>query len=259
MNHLDYIARANQRHWTRLAAECQSYTTPWLELDIDDIVRFATEEHESVDEHLFQMYPARLLRDVAEKDILCLATAGGQQSAAFGLLGAKVTVVDLTEAQLEGDRRAAAHYGYDVTTILADMRDLSALASNSFDLVFQAPSLGWVPDVRQVYRGVVRLLRPGGRYRAHVGNPANAALEWDGEFYRVTEPYAVRDFPEESGAYNFRHSMSDLFNGLVELGLTIEQVIDHPWGVPEVEAESGSWAHEMAHNVAMIIVARADE
>ena len=189
--------------------------------------------------------------------MLCLATGGGQQSAVLGLLGANVTVVDLTEAQLEGDRRAAAHYGYDVTTIQADMRDLSSLDRDSFDLVYQAPSLGWVPEAREVYREVARVLRPGGGYRIHVGNPANAALEWDGRSYRCSKPYDVTDLPQESGALNYRHHMRDLFGGLIENGLAIEEVLDHPWGRPDASAKPGSWSHEMAYNVAIIIVARA--
>ena len=41
-------------------------------------------------------------------DVLCLAAGGGQQSVAFALLGANVTVFDLSETQLEHDRLAAA-------------------------------------------------------------------------------------------------------------------------------------------------------
>lgn len=40
------------------------------------------------------IYPAGLLADIDGKDVLCLASGGGQQSAVFSLLGAKVTVVD---------------------------------------------------------------------------------------------------------------------------------------------------------------------
>ena len=53
------------------------------------------------------------------KDVLCLAAGGGQQSAVFGLLGARVTVIDFTQGQLDGDITAAKHYGYPVETICA--------------------------------------------------------------------------------------------------------------------------------------------
>jgi 2-polyprenyl-3-methyl-5-hydroxy-6-metoxy-1,4-benzoquinol methylase len=48
---------------------------------------------------------------VKGKDVLCLASSGGQQSAAFGVLGANVTVFDLSENMLKKDVATAKHYG----------------------------------------------------------------------------------------------------------------------------------------------------
>ena len=45
-----------------------------------------------------------LIDKIAGKGVLCLAGGGGQQSAAFALLGAKVTVLDFSETQLERDK-----------------------------------------------------------------------------------------------------------------------------------------------------------
>lgn len=87
-------------------------------------------------------------------------------SRSSGLLGANVTVVDLTQGQLDGDIQAAGHYGYDVTTIKADMRDLSSLDADTFDLVYQGNSIAYVPDARQVFAQVLPVLKRGGRYRA---------------------------------------------------------------------------------------------
>ena len=57
-----------------------------------------------------------IIKDVAGKKVLCLASGGGQDSAAFGILNAKVTVMDLSDVQLERDHQAAAHHGYPVET-----------------------------------------------------------------------------------------------------------------------------------------------
>ena len=108
------------------------------------------------------------------------------------------------------------------------MRDLSSLDGQLFDLVYQGPSMGWIPDVREVYRGVGRVLSSGGLYRVDFGNPANHFMEWDGEAYRITKPYSERMFPHEDGAYDFRHYLSDIFNGLVTENFSIEHVEDHP-------------------------------
>jgi SAM-dependent methyltransferase len=120
------------------------------------------------------------------------------------------------------------------------MRDLSSLDGQLFDLVYQGPSMGWIPDVREVYRGVGRVLSSGGLYRVDFGNPANHFMEWDGEAYRITKPYSERMFPHEDGAYDFRHYLSDIFNGLVTENFSIEHVEDHPWTKPDPEAQPGS-------------------
>ena len=185
MSTQDRIAAINERHWQWAVKTRVGFTVPWLDLNPALLRQHASGELETVPERLNEMYPPNVLAEAESKDVLCLATGGGQQSAVFGLLGARVTVLDLTEGQLQGDRRAAVHYGYEMTTVQGDMRDLSCLADESFDLVYQGNSMGWVPDVRQVYLGVVRVLRSGGVYRVDFAKSRNGIrglefLGWGG-------------------------------------------------------------------------------
>ena len=123
----DEITVANRARWEAEVIKKNGFTVPWLDLDKDDILRYAKGELDPVPYHLYQIYPAYLLGDVADKDVLCLAAGGGQQSAVFGLLGAQVTVIDFTQGQLDGDTAAAKHYGYPVETLRLNIRDLSAI------------------------------------------------------------------------------------------------------------------------------------
>src|SRR5690242_4005521 len=111
---MDPISRYNKARWEGLVEAGALFTRPWLGLT-PEVARYRID-------------PGGLLGDVADKDVLCLAGGGGQQSAAFALLGARVTVFDLSEGQLERDREAARHYGRPVRTLQGDMRDLSRLA-----------------------------------------------------------------------------------------------------------------------------------
>ena len=252
----DEITIANRARWEAAVLKKNGFTVPWLDLDRDDILQYAEDQLDPVPYHLYQIYPAYLLRDVARKDVLCLAAGGGQQSAVFGLLGAHVTVIDFTQGQLDGDITAAKYYGYHVETRRLNMRDLSAIEDASFDFVYQGPSMSWVPSVHEIYRGVSRIIRPGGQYRVDFGNPANHFWEWDGEFYRVTEPYSERVYRYPDGAYDFRHYLSDIFNGLVDNGFQIERVEERSWIQPDINATPGSWTHEMAYNVSFAVVAK---
>ena len=80
------------------------------------------------------------------------------------------------EGSATGDRKAAEHYGYEVTSIQGDMHDLSTLEDGTFDLVYQANSLAYIAEVRPLYEAVSRVLKPGGRYRVCAGQPACVTL-----------------------------------------------------------------------------------
>ncbi len=104
-------------------------------------------------------------------NLLCLASAGGQQGPIFAAAGANVTVFDNSPAQLAQDRLVAERDGLEIVTAQGDMADLSTFADGSFDLIFHPVSNTFVPDVRPVWRECSRVLRPGGALLAGFNNP----------------------------------------------------------------------------------------
>jgi len=260
----DQVAAANERLWEREVQKGCGFTIPWLDLDPDVVRRYASgalgairEPLDPYSSPLTVMSPRDILADVEGRDVLCLACGGGQQSAVFGLLGARVTVVELAEGQLKGDRRAAEHYGYEISAIHGDMRDLSMLDKGSFDLVY-GTAICYVPDAREVYRQVVRVLRPGGLYRTDWHQPALQFLTWDGCGYKVSKPYCEKIDRREDGGMEFRHYMDDIFNGLLECGFVIVQVQDLSRHVtPNLQATPGTWSHESTYfGGRFVVVAR---
>jgi SAM-dependent methyltransferase len=247
MSERDEVGTANERLWEREVQKGGGYTIPWLELDPEMIRQYARGTLEPVPETLAEMSPRDILTDVDDKDVLCLANGGGQQSAVFSLLGARVTVVELAQGQLKRDREAAAHYGYEIRTIHGDMRDLSPLDDESFDIVY-GTAVCYVPDAREVYRQVARVLKTGGLYRTDWGQPAIHFAAWDGSGYRIAKPYIDRVDRREDGGIEFRHYIDDIFNGLLEVGLLIRQVEDLSRHVkPDSDAPPGTWAHEQTY------------
>jgi 2-polyprenyl-3-methyl-5-hydroxy-6-metoxy-1,4-benzoquinol methylase len=98
----DSVYHFNRDRWEALVKADALFSRPWL-----------TETKESA---LRRLDPSGLLGDVAGKDVLCLAGGGGQQSVAFALNGARISVFDISEGQLQRDQQAAHHYGYSVRT-----------------------------------------------------------------------------------------------------------------------------------------------
>jgi len=243
---MDDVARYNQDRWNALVRAGVSFSRPWLDLD-------AATARERVD-------PEGMMGEVAGRDVLCLAAGGGQQSAAFGLLGARVTVLELSEEQLARDAEAARHYGLTPNMLQGDMRDLSPFADASFDLVWQAHSINFIPDPLRVFDGVARVLRPGGRYRLEYTNPFlhGVSENWDGKGYAVTTPYEDAEVHHRKsrwdicsvdgtvhsveGPREFRHRLSTVVNGLIARGLAILGIWEDGSGA-DPQAEPGSWCH----------------
>ena len=259
---LDEIATMNRREWEKNVSAGDRNTLPFLDLNVVEFQEYVGGQRKALPEPYCDQLPDSIfMENLTGKNVLCLASGGGQQSAVFGLLGARVTVLDLTAGQLAADREAAEHYGYKVTTVQGDMRDLSAFADASFDYVFHPISIVFVPEVREVYREVARVLRTAGLYWVSHCNPATSPTTfdgpdngWDGVGYRIAEPYCggpvrLREDGSESMTEGemtgeFRHLYRDIFNGLVESGLAIEGVWEAPCHLQhDAEAEPGSDAH----------------
>jgi SAM-dependent methyltransferase len=244
---MDEIAKYNVERWRALVEARALYTRPLLNLDEQSA-------REVVD-------PRGWLGELEGRRVLCLASGGGRESAAFAILGARVTVFDLSEEQLEQDRRAAAHYRLEVETVRGDMRDLSALGDEAFDVVSHSYSLNFVPEARAVFREVAHVLGEGGLYRFMCANPFALGLnarDWDGRGYSLREPYvegaAVEGVDEEwvyereggarvSPPVEYRHGLGALVAGLFENGLHVERVSEDESIRPEPSAEPGTWGH----------------
>jgi SAM-dependent methyltransferase len=247
---MDDIARHNQARWDELARSGVEYARPYLDLT-RETARAVVDARRMLDR----------LGALEGREVLCLASGGGQQSVAFALLGARTTVLDLSSAQLERDREAAAHYGLSITAVQGDMRDLSMFGDAHFDVVWHAYSINFVPDVRPVLAEVVRVLRPGGLYRLDWANPFTANLDesdWCGHGYPLRSPYRdgeelAFDHPgwtfrdgegnerEVPGPREFRHGLGTVINGLLAHGLQLLGIWEHGLGDPE--AAPGTWEH----------------
>jgi len=180
------------------------------------------------------------------ESVLCLAAGGGQQGPLFASLGYEVTVVDLSPDQLASDRATAERYGLHLDTVEADMQDLSPLAGRTFDLVYQAVSSLYVPDIRQCYQQVAAVTRRGGWYFSEHWNPVQMQLDegrrWDGSAYRVSLRPGTGPHPwppgelGEATCWHYIHSIGDLLGGLCEAGFAIvrfdERGQDEPGAVP---------------------------
>jgi len=190
--------------------------------------------------------------EVRGRRVLCLAAGGGKHSALFAAAGAETTVVDISPAMLDLDRKLAADRGFKVNVVEASMDNLAALPDAHFDLVVQPVSTCYVPSVAPVYREVARVTAPGGLYISQHKQPGSlqASLRAAPLGYALLEPY-YRSGPlppvpsgsalRESGTLEFMHRWDELLGGLCRAGFVIEDTFEPKHG--DATAAPGSFGH----------------
>jgi SAM-dependent methyltransferase len=171
-----------------------------------------------------------------ELELLCLASAGGQQGPVLAAAGAKVTVVDNSPRQLEQDHLVAEREGLAIQLVEGDMADLAMFPDHSFDLIFHPVSNVFVPEVRPVWAEAYRVLRPGGALLAGFVNPVHYIFDFDAMenegrlVVRYSTPYSdLTSLDEDRRQKNleagypleYGHSLEDQIGGQLEAGFVL--------------------------------------
>ena len=190
---------------------------------------------------------------IAGKRVLCLAAGGGRQSSLYAAAGAQVTVVDLSGAMLELDRRVAAERGINMRILQSNMESLSGLEDGEFDIVIQPVSTCYVPSVLPVYREVARVTRDGGLYISQHKQPTSLQADYQRgpkgysirhAYYRETPvPPPENQTPvsrrlRETGAIEYLHRWEDLIGQLCRAGFVIEDLIEPLHAKPDAAPNS---------------------
>ena len=226
---VDAVAEHNQRMWDRLADAGIPYTRPQ-----GTPPRDAKGKRRFLDELTYGRIKGVRLEG---KRVLSLAGGGGWDAILFAELGAETTLFDLSPRQLRTVRRLAKERGTKLRVVQGDMRDLSAFAAASFDLVYHHHSLVFVPDPLNVIREVARVLAPGGSYVFSTMHPVTLRMyeTWTGtgwtfkQRYFDSRPVPVKDatwafdgVSVEAPTLEYGHRFSDLVNACVRAKLVVD-------------------------------------
>lgn len=185
-------------------------------------------------------------------NVLCLAAGGGRHGPLYASAGGNVTVVDISPAMLELDRRVAADRRLSIRTIETSMDELSMFADGEFDLVVHPVSTCYLENLSRLFPEVARVTRPEGLYISQHKQPVNlqASLQtYTGQYvieHAYYDPSAVPPASEpsklrEPETREFAHSWSVLLGGICRSGFVIEDV-----GEPhhaKLDAPVGSFHH----------------
>ena len=228
--------KINQDGWNRRVEEKDVWTRP---ISPEETSR-ARKDDWSVVLTPNKPVPRDWFGEVAGKEILCLASGGGQQGPILAAAGGRVVVFDASTKQLAQDEAVARRDGLAIVTQQGFMHDLSAFADSSFDIVFHPVSNCYAPKIEPVWRECFRVLRRGGMLLAGFMNPIvyifDAAAQARGELVvRFSLPYAdVTNLPpdelqrviERDHTVEFSHTLEAQIGGQLQAGFVLTHMFE---------------------------------
>ncbi len=153
---------ANRKGWDAVSAHWQAWVDAnkdWRKSSTDPTIALDDQEME-------------VLGDPSGKQICVLGSGDNLVAFALSGLGARVTSVDISQQQLNIAAGRAKELGLDIAFVRADVTDLSALADETFDLVYTGGHVAvWISDLKAYYAEAVRILKTGGTFLVHEYHP----------------------------------------------------------------------------------------
>lgn len=171
--------------------------------------------------------PKDWLCNINGKEVLCLAGAGGLQAPLLATVGAKVTVIDISQKMLDKDIMMARKYNLNIQIEHGNMTDLSRFKDETFDYIINPASLFYVPSVHKVFKECYRVLKQGGSLILAAPNPIAYVCDYiddeNGGYYKAVNkmPYSSAEHPDQGDWIEFGHTMDDYIGGQIACGFAI--------------------------------------
>lgn len=198
--------------------------------------------------------PKEWFGELKGKKVLGLASGGGQQMPILTAAGARCTVLDYSERQLESERMVAKREGYEIEIIRADMTKRLPFEDESFDLIFHPVSNCYVEEVKPIFRECYRILKDGGILLAGLDNGMNFIFSEDEKeiqnalpFHPLKNPDQMKQLEDEDCGVQFSHTLEEQIGGQLEAGFILTHIM-------EDTNESGNLKE---HNIPSFIATRA--
>lgn len=177
--------------------------------------------------------PAEWFPNLDGLDLLGLACGGGQQMPLFAAAGARCTVLDYSERQLESEQMVAAREGYDIRIVRADMSKPLPFADASFDVIVHPVSNCYIREVEPLWRECFRILRPGGILLAGLDNGINYLFDESETMLVHALPYdplndeaLYAESLKNDDGIQFSHTFEEQVGGQLKAGFALTHLFE---------------------------------
>ena len=233
------IHKHNSEAWDKLADENIVWSVP---VSAERIAKARRGEWEIILTPI-KPVPQEWFGNVNGKDILCLASGGGQQVPILAAAGAKVTSFDASAKQLERDGFVAARDELEIRLEEGDAADLSRFDDASFDLIFHPCSNCFMAGLQTIWNECYRVLRCGGVLLSGFNHPFVYIFDRAAEEKGILEvrhkiPYSdleslneteLTKLLEAGEPLEFSHTLDEQIGGQIEAGFLIGGFYEDWW------------------------------
>lgn len=204
----------------------------------------------------------RILPELAGKRVLDLGCGYGWFCRYAREHGAtEVTGIDLSSKMLA--RATELTQDPAITYCQGDLNDL-ALATDSYDLIYSALALHYLPELEPLLTTVYQALAPGGQFIFTTEHPIYTCSPHQGWVvdHRGQRSWAVNHYQDEGqrvsnwladGVIKYHRTLGTILNGLIGAGFIPEHV--NEWGPSAVQIAAAPELAEEAERPMMVIIA----
>jgi SAM-dependent methyltransferase len=238
------VIKHNSAAWDKAVDELDGWTIPVSSETIDR----ARRGDWSIILTAAKPVPREWFGEISGKEVLCLASGGGQQAPVLAAAGAHVTSFDNSARQLEQDHFVAERDGLQIRIEKGDSADLSRFSDGSFDLIFHPCSNLFMPDLAPIWKECFRVLRSPGILLTGFTKPELFIFdEFEEEkngrlVVRHSLPYSdersltageLLDMIEQGQPLEYSHTLEEQIGGQTAAGFHIVGLYEDYWNNPD--------------------------
>ena len=170
------------------------------------------------------------LPDVKNQALLHLMCQFGMDTLSWAREGAIVTGVDISDRSIELANKLKEIATIEATFIKSDILELTGKLNQQFDYVYQSRgTICWLADINGWAKVVAEHLKPGGTLLLIDSHPIELVfLEKDFSYfqkgalrYSDERDYCDRDYRIKDDCVEYQHTIADIMNALIAVGLQI--------------------------------------
>lgn len=187
-----------------------------------------------------KVVPEKWFPILKNKSVLGLASGGGQQGPVFAAQGAKTTIMDISERQIENEKYVAKREGYDIRIIKGDMSKPLPFEDEEFDFIFNPISNCYIAEIQPLWNECARIVKKGGILMMAFVKEEHFLFEPDFKnedflVSRHTLPFnPLTDLTEEQIKMKienhmplaFSHTLTEQIGGLIKAGFELTDIYE---------------------------------